>query len=439
MKRRDFLKAGVAASAMLAAPGALGANDRIVVAIMGIHDRGMDLARECVLRDDVEIRYLVDPDSRLFRKNAKLIEDVTGKAPQCLQDFRVALDDPDVDAVIIATPDHWHALATIMACQAGKDVYVEKPTSHSVWESRQMVEAARKYKRVVQVGTQNRSADYCHQAMEYLQSKNLGDIHLIRIMNSKKRDPLPVAPDQPAPKGVDYDMWLGPAPKRPFNENHFHYKWHWFWDYSGGDAFNDGVHQIDLARWVSGKMLPNCVTGLAANHVLKDGRETPDTQNMTWAFDDMTMVFEQTLWTPYMKKHPFDLRDTDTMPTWPFAGTRIEVYGTKQFMFFGRMGGGFQVIDGDGNTVKLTPGKFSPANTKHVANFIECIRSRKRPNADIEEGHYSTLLAHYGNIACRTGRTLQIDPDTEGILNDTDANALIRRNYREPWVVPEKV
>ena len=347
------------------------------------------------------------------------------------------LDDPEVDAVAIATPDHWHALGTVMACQAGMDVYVEKPTSHSIWEGRKMVEAARHYGRVVQVGTQNRSAEYCHKALDYVRSGALGDIHFVRVLNSKKRDRMDTLPDKAIPRGVDYDMWLGPAPMRPFNENHFHYNWHWFWDYGGGDVVNDGVHQIDLARWMTGKTLPRTVQSAGGNHVLKDVRETPDTQTVTWEFDGLTMALEQTLWTPYMKKTPFELRDTDSLPNWPFSGTRFEIYGSKQFMFFGRMGGGWQVFDGTGSSVALQPGKFSPANTAHVANFVECIRSRKRPNADIEDGHYSTLLAHYGNLACRVGRTLRIDPATEGFVDDDEANALVKRAYREPWVIPD--
>ncbi|MCL4215651.1 MAG: Gfo/Idh/MocA family oxidoreductase [Candidatus Hydrogenedentes bacterium] len=438
MNRRTFLKTSAAAGAV--SINALGANDRLNVGIMGIHDRGMDLAQEIARRDDVTVRYLADPDSTLFEERAKTVGDLGGTRPECIQDFRRMLDDPDIDAIAIATPDHWHALATVLACQAGKDVYVEKPTSQSIWESRKMVEAARKYARVVQVGTQNRSAEYCWKAIEYAQSGALGDIHFIRIMNSKLRESIGHAEDAAAPpEGVDYDMWLGPAPARPFNPNHFHYNWHWFWDYGGGDMANDGVHQIDLARWISGRTLPNSVSAGGGIHVLKDDRETPDTHTVALDFDGLTMAIEQTLWTPYMKKTPFELRDTDQLPNWPFSGTRIDVYGTKNFMFFGRMGGGWQVFDGDGHSVAIQPGKFSPANTQHVANFVECIRSRQRPNADIEEGHYSTLLAHYSNIALRTSRRLEIDPATEGFINDNDANALVKRTYRQPWVVPEAV
>lgn len=428
-----------AAAASTFSINVLGANERVVAAVMGIHDRGMDLAKELVTGGDAELRYLADPDSRLFAERAGIVERASGRRPQCVQDFRRILDDKEVDAICMATPDHWHAIATILACQAGKDVYVEKPTSHSIWESRKMVEAARKYGRMVQVGTQNRSADYCALARERVQDAAFGDIHFVRIVNSKERGPIGRPADTPVPDGVDYDLWLGPAPDRPFNENHFHYKWHWFWRYSGGDVINDGIHQIDLARWLTGRTLPNAVSSVGAQHVFDDDRETPDTQTINWEFDGLNMTLEQTLWTPYLKKHPFELRDKADLPNWPLAGTRIEIYGTKQYMYLGRMGGGFQILDGDGNTVAIQPGQFSPANTKHVANFLQSVRTRELPNADIEEGHYSTLLGHYGNIAYRVGRRLHIDPATEGFVGDDGANALVRRAYREPWVVPEVV
>jgi predicted dehydrogenase len=253
-----------------------------------------------------------------------------------VQDFRRILDDPEVDAIAIATPDHWHALATVMACQAGKDVYVEKPTSHSIWESRKMVEAARKHERVVQVGTQNRSAPYCYEAAEYARSREFGDIRFVRVMNSKQREPIGRPADSTPPDGVDYDLWLGPAPLRPFNENRFHYNWHWFWDYGGGDLSNDGVHQIDLARWLTGRALPSAVSASGARLFFDDARETPDTQTVTWEFDGLTMVLEQTLGTPYLKKVPLEFRDSGVIPNWPFDGTRVEIYGTKQFMCLGR-------------------------------------------------------------------------------------------------------
>jgi len=349
------------------------------------------------------------------------------------------LDDGEINALINATPDHWHALGTILACQAGKDVYVEKPTSHNIWESRKMVEAARKYGRVVQVGAQSRSGAYCRRAYEYIQSGELGEVHFVRVLNSKVRGEIGRKPDAEPPEGVDYDMWLGPAPMRPFNENRFHYAWHWFWDYSGGDIINDGVHQIDLARWMIDRPYPKSVTSAGGIHYFKDDQETPDTHTVNWDYDGLTMVFEQTLWTPYLKKTDLPARDADGVPNWPFNGTRIEIYGSKQWLLLGRHSDGWQVFNADGESLVAETGQFSAMQQAHVADFISCMRSRELPRADIEQVHYSTLLCHYGNIAYRTGRRLRIDATTEGFVDDDQANALVRRAYRSPWVVPEEV
>ena len=443
INRREFLKRTAVAGAAIGTAGfsinALGANERVVLGIMGIKGRGNYLAQEFAKRDDVEVRYLADLDSRLLGDRAKGIEGITGKAPECVQDFRKMLDDAEVNGIVMGTPDHWHALGTILACQAGKDVFVEKPTSHNIWESRKMVEAARKYERVVQVGAQNRSAEYCYKAFDYVHSSQFGDIHFIRVLNSKQRGTIGLKPDKETPEGVDYDMWLGPAPMRKFNENHFHYAWHWFWNYSGGDIINDGVHQMDIARWMIDRKYPKKVTSAGGILFFNDDQETPDTHTANWDFDGITMVFEQMLWAPYMKKTPFPMRDTDNLPNWPFSGTRIEIYGTKQMMFLSRHGGGWEVFDGDGNSVAVQPGRFSPSNAAHQQNFIDCIRSRKQPNGDIEKLHYSTLLCHYGNIAYRTGRVQHINPETEGFIDDDEANALVKRTYREPWVIPDEV
>ncbi len=444
MNRREFLGRGAKTTAALGAASTfsinvLGANEKVVVGMMGIKGRGGQLMQWFAHRDDVDVAYLADPDSRLFDSRADSIEGISGKRPAVTQDFREVLDNPDVDAIVNATPDHWHALGTILACQAGKHVYVEKPSSHCIWESRKMVEAARKYKRVVQLGTQCRSAPYCYKAFDYIRSDAFGDVHFVRVLNSKQRGPIGKKPDTDTPEGVDYKMWLGPAPLRRFNENRFHYAWHWFWDYSGGDIINDGVHQVDLARWMIDRPYPKSVTAAGGKHAFDDDQECPDTQTVNWEYDGLTMVFEQTLWAPYMKKTPFEMRDTDNLPNWPFSGTRIEIYGTKQMMFLSRHGGGWQVFDADGNSAGIQPGRFSPANQAHIENFVECIRSGDLPNADIEKGHYSTLLCHYGNIAYRTGRKLHIDPKTEGFVEDNEANALVKRTYRDPWVVPETV
>ncbi len=433
--RRHFLFGSLAAlAAGSTARQSVAASDKVVLGFMGVGGRGRALLQGFGKRPDVAVAYLADVDSRRLPEPASEAARLNGRTPKTVQDVRRVLDDKAVDAVVIATPDHWHALGTVWACQAGKDVYVEKPTSHSIWESRQMVRAARKFDRVVQVGTQCRSAPYVQEAIDYIRSGQLGEVHYVRVLNSKPRSSIAKRSDQPVPAGVDYDRWLGPAPARPFNENHFH-AWNWFWNYSGGDIINDGVHQLDLARWVIDRAYPKSVYSTGGIHFFKDDQETPDTQVVNWDYDDLTMVCEQTQWTPYQQKTPMNLRDRDELPRWPFNGTRIEIFGTKRLMMLGRHGDGWEVFDGDFRSVAHQYGR--QANEPHFANFLDSIRTRKRPNADIEQVHLSTLLCHYGNIAYRVGRKLVVDPATEGFVGDAQANALVKRTYREPYPVPE--
>jgi predicted dehydrogenase len=443
--RRSFLKQSAGAAAALAtgvtilpSSRAHGANGRCVVGMIGAGGRGQFLAERLLERDDVDIAWVCDPDASRFARTAKTVEERSGNKPKTTQDFREILDDDAVDAVFNATPDHWHAIPTIMACQAGKVVYVEKPASHNIWEGRKMVEAARKYERIVQLGTQNRSAPYVQQAVEYIRSGELGEVHYARVLNMKERGNIGHKEDEPVPEGVDYDMWLGPAPERPFNRNRFHYAWHWFWDYSGGDIINDGVHQMDIARWLIGKDHPKSVVCTGGTFFFDDDQETPDTQAAHFEYDDMTLAFELTLWTPYMKKTPWDFRDTDEFPNWPFNATRVEVYGTKGLMMMGRHGGGWQVFGSDGQVVADGPGRH-PHNP-HLDNFLECVRTRERPTADIEEGHKSTVLCHLANISYRLGgRRLKFDGETERFIDDKEANDLVKRKYRKPWVIPDEV
>lgn len=436
--RRHFLFGSLAVAAGAFAPRrSVAANDRFVLGFMGQGGRGRDLLKGFLKRPDVEVAYLCDIDTRRLPDPASQVRQAKGHEPKLEQDIRRVLDDKSVDAVVMATPDHWHALGTIWAVQAGKHVYVEKPTSHSIWESRKMVEAARKHDRVVQVGAQCRSAPYVQGAIDYIQSGKLGEVHFVKVFNSKPRSTIGKLPDTKAPAGVDYEKWLGPAPLRPFNENHFHYAWHWFWIYSGGDLINDGVHQVDMARWVIDRAYPKSVSSTGGIHFFKDDQETPDTHVVTWDYDGLTMAFEQTLWTPYQQKTPFNLRDRDVLPKWPFSGTRIEIYGSKQWMMLGRHGDGWEVFDGDSQSVAHGYGR--QANDAHFANFLTSIREHRRPNADIEQLHLSTLLCHYGNIAYRVGRKLTIDEKTEGFVGDDEANRLVRRTYRAPYVVPEVV
>ncbi|MCC6798035.1 MAG: Gfo/Idh/MocA family oxidoreductase [Candidatus Hydrogenedentes bacterium] len=442
INRREFIgkttKTALAtAAASTFSINVLGANERVVLCVAGIHGRGSWLAPEFAKRKDVHVKYLADPDSRLFPGMTKSIEDVGGGTPTCIQDFRKALEDPEVNGLVSATPNHWHALSTVWACQAGKDVYVEKPTCHNIWEGRKMIEAARKYNRVVMCGMQNRSAEYCFQAADYIKSGKLGEVHFVRVLNSKPRGTIGHREDSNPPEGVDYDLWLGPAPNRPFNENRFHYAWNWYWDFGAGDITNDGCHQVDIARWITGLTCPKSVYSSGGIQYFKDDQETPDTHSVIWDFDGVTMTYEQTLWTPYMRKMPIEQRDLDILPDWAWSGTRFEVYGSKEFMFFERHGGGWQTFDSDGKPSVTTQGGF--ANPEHMGNFIDCIRTRKTPNGDIAECHLSTSLCHYANASYRVGRKLTIDAATETFVNDDEANALLKREGRDPYKMPEVV
>jgi len=447
--RRMFLsqsaKAGLGLAAATAPAGrtvrAASPSEKIRLAVIGIHGRGGYLAEEFGRRADCEIAYLCDVDRSLFPSRVAAVQKVQGRAPRTVPDFRRALDDKTVDAIVVATPDHWHALATVWGCQAGKDVYVEKPISHSPWEGRKMVDAARKYGRVVQVGTQNRSAPYNMRAKDYLDRGELGEVHLVRVINQKQwGNVAPVADGNP-PAELDWDMWNGPAPEAKYNAN-YHRGWNHFWNYSGGDIINDGVHQMDLARWLIGQDYPNAVHATGGRYAEQGAFETPDTQVAVFQYDDLILSFELTLYTPYMLKSDPVLRQSDMFPHWMQNATRIELYGSQGLMLVGRHGGGWQVFHRPKARKPVVAqqqyGRFPDA--VHQQNFIDAMRSRKPPNADIEQGHLSTLMCQYANISYRLGgRRLVVDRSTESFVADDQANQLLRRPYRHPWVVPEDV
>jgi len=444
LNRRRFLtgSAGAGAALSILAPGlrAVGANERIRVGVMGVGGRGSYLAPRFARCENVEIACLCDVNQKAFGNCIDEIEEAQGKRPRTETDFRRMMEAPEIHAILNATPDHWHALGTITACQAGKDVYVEKPASHNIWEGRKMVEAARKYERIVQVGTQTRSGEYAREAVELLRSGQIGKIPFVRVSNILWKGPLESHPDEPVPEGLDYDTWLGAAPLRPYNRNrHYGGCWNWFWDYSGGDIINDAIHQIDLARWAIGKTYPRSVSSTGGLFVLRDGRDCPDTQVATYDFDDMTLVFEMTMWTKYIIKTPQEIRDSLTlMPDWPHNATKIELYGTDGMMTLGRHGGGYEIYGIEGHDPISRPG--DEPTKAHIRNFFDCVRSRKRPNADIEEGHLSTNLSHLGNISYRVGgRKLDYDGEAERFIDDREANRLVKRKYRKPWEVPENV
>jgi predicted dehydrogenase len=431
----------VAGAAIAAGPSrvrAAAANDRVRFGAVGLGGRGSDLAREFARHPNVEVAYVCDLDESRGGSMPQQIEEIQGKQPQRVNDMRRILDDPDIDGVILATPDNWHALGTIWACQAGKDVYVEKPPSMTVWEGRKMVEAARKYERIVQVGTQNRSAPYNFEARDYIRSGKLGKIGLVKVFNLKSGGPYTEPEDSEMPEGVDYDQWLGPAPSRTFNRGHFHSGWLKYWAYSCGDIGGDGVHQLDLARMLLDIDVPKSAAGHGGNYVWDDDSETPDTASCTFDYGDFLMTFEETQWPKYMLKTSGQIRNTDTFPDWPRNSTRIEIYGTEQMMYVGRHGGGWQAIAPDGSVAAQAYGRVPTLD--HRDNMLACMASRELPTADIEEGHKSAVLVHLANILCRVeGGAFDFDAATESVPNHDAANALMTRDYREPYTIPDNV
>jgi predicted dehydrogenase len=484
--RREFLgqSLGFAAGLTLgsALPGVaeeprrvrkVGANDRINVCVMGFNSRGQGHIDEFLKLPETEVVALCDVDTRTFARSIKKVQDKTGKTPRCEQDIRRILEDKHIDVISIATTNHWHALGAIWAVQAGKDVYVEKPVSHNVSEGRRMVEFARKYGRIIQTGTQSRSSGSIRAAMEFMHAGKLGKITLARALCYKPRGSIGKADgEQPIPSEIDYDLWLGPAPKRPLMRKKLHYDWHWVWDYGNGDLGNQGIHQMDLARWGLNKHeLPRAVQSLGGRFGYVDDGETPNTQLVFLDYGDSQLIFE-------------------------VRGLSTEALhgATVGNIFYGTEG---MIVFGSGGAVRLSPSgeklqTFKGEGEKHFANFIKAVQSRQVSDlsADIEEGHLSSALCHLGNISYRLGapapfnprtqafgdnkeayaslarmeehlaknrdettrelmkpvemkyqlgRKLTLEPKSETFVGDREADALLTREYRAPFVVPAKV
>jgi predicted dehydrogenase len=432
--RRTFLTE----SAMLAGAAALGAtsaqaqektdgkkagpNDVIRIAVLGVRGRGLEHIDGWMNLSEARVTTICDVDQNVIGDASDRLTKHYGTKPKYYQDLRKVFDDAEVDAVSIATPNHWHALATIWACQAGKDVYVEKPVSHNVTEGRRMVEAARKYGRIVQTGTQCRSHKGIQDAMAFLHSGKLGKIYMAKGLCYKPRGSIGIKPNGPVPAGLDYDLWTGPAEMRPFNANKLHYNWHWIWNTGNGDLGNQGIHQMDLARWGLGKNeFPKAVQGSGGRFGYKDDGETPNTELVALEFDDAMLQFE-----------------VRGLPTNAEAGVKIGdlFYGPEGVLAISSYTN-WQTYLGP----KGEKGPSGSGGGDHFANFLKAVKSRdsKMLNADIEEGHLSSAYCHLGNIAYRLGRKLQINPTTESFLNDPEADKMLTREYREPFVVPSKV
>ena len=443
MNRRAFLSKTAAATAglALALPKRSRAqsrpNETVNVAIIGIRGdnqghptwttrgRGQDHYEHLAGIPNVRITHVVDVDERHFTGSLTYLKEKFGGDPKTATDFRRVLDNRDVDAVTIAAPDHWHALMMIWACQAGKDVYVEKPISHNIAEGRRMIEAVRRYDRVVQVGTQRRSGEVLGKAMRFVRDGGLGAVYAGKTVIYRARDPIGVAADSPVPPGVHYDLWLGPAPARPFNENHFHYHWHWFWEYGTTDLGNTAVHSLDAVRWLLGKQehprTAYCSGGLYEAGERTD-QATPNTQYASFQYADGTEIH-------------CDLRN------W-FSGPReaqgVYIFGSNGWMrvgdnkaevYFGRKNEPGPVLTADDERKE---------GDAHFENFIACVRSRKSTNlrAPIEEGHLSTTLCHLGNISYRVGRSVKFDGAAERFVGDEEADRLLARTYRAPYSLP---
>ena len=443
MDRRAFLSRTAAATAGLALAlpkrgrAHTSPNETVNVAIIGIRGdnrghptwtsrgRGQDHYHRLSGVANVRITHVVDVDERHFTSSLSVLKEKYGGDPKTETDFRRVLDNHDVDAVTIAAPDHWHALMMIWACQAGKDVYVEKPICHNIVEGRRMIDAARRYNRIVEVGTQRRSGAVLAKAVRFLRDGGLGKVYAGKTVIYRLRDPIGAAGNSPVPPGVHYDLWLGPAPERPFNENHFHYHWHWFWEYGTTDLGNTAVHSLDVARWLLGKQehprTVHCLGGLYESGEPTD-QKTPNTQYATYQYADGTELH-------------CDMRNWFSGPA---EAQGVYVFGSKGWMKVGENKA--EVFFGKKNEPgpTLTSDDAREDEATHFENFIECVRSRKLENltAPIEGGHLSTTLCHLGNISYRVGRSLKFDGATERFVGDEDANKLLGRTYRAPYTLP---
>jgi predicted dehydrogenase len=406
-----------------------GAGDRISVAVMGVNSRGLALARSFARQPGVDVLFISDVDSRAEAKCIDTIEKLGVKRPEARPDFRKALESGDLDALVIAAPDHWHAPAALLALQAGKHVYLEKPCSHNPLEGELLVAAVRKYKKIVQMGNQRRSFPRVIQGIEELKAGIIGRPYFAKTWYTNNRASIGVGKETPVPSWLNYDLWQGPAPRRPFRDNVIHYNWHWFWHWGTGEALNNGTHFVDLARWGLGVDYPVRVTSAGGRYRYDDDWETPDTQVITLEFNNNTTMSWEGL---------------------SCNGRPIE--GSTVGVIFNGEDGALQINGGDeyyvydlkGKLVKEVSSKTdvnsrdtsdpsAGLDSVHLSNFLGAIRSGVPLRSDIESGHKSTLLVQLGNIAQRSGSTLETDPANGHILNSRTARKLWTREYQPGW------
>lgn len=418
MNRRNFLgvaAAGGAAAWAWAARGAAEApSRRVAVGVMGL-SRGRALARVFAQAPGVEVRHVSDADTRRMAACAEDVAAITGKRPTESADFRAILDDPEVDALVCAAPNHWHAAATILACQAGKHVYVEKPCSHTPQEGEWMIAAARAHKRAVQVGTQRRSGPAIREAIEFLRGGELGRVYSARATYANRRGGIGRGKPADPPTELDYALWQGPAPHTPYLDNRVHYNWHWFWHWGNGELGNNGVHTLDLCRWGLGVDYPVRVVSSGGRHAFDDDQETPDTHTVAFEFEGRkTAVWEGRSCNPHRQ---------EDFVVFHAEGGALALAGH----------GDYTVFDMRGKPVRTVQGSLG--EPEHVADFVAAIRddTPDRLHCGIAEANPSTLLCHLGNIAHRTGRALRCDPANGHILDDAEAMAHWSRAYNPDW------
>jgi predicted dehydrogenase len=423
--RRHFFQGAAMA---MAATRVVGANDRIRIGVIGIGGRGRDHIQSFLQIPTAQITGLCDVNQAARERAQSILAKAGAPKAEEFADMRKMLDSKEVDAVSIATPNHWHALATIWACRAGKDVYCEKPASHNIYEAYKMIEVARETKRMVQIGSQSRSTPHKIRAIQELQNGIIGPLYMAKGLCFKRRRSIGKTPPEPVPPGLDWDLFLGPAPMRPYTKNRFAYNWHWFWDTGNGDIGNQGIHEMDLCRWALGDIgLPQTAVSTGGKFVYDDDQETPNTQHASFSYGSKQITFE-----------------VRGLLTGPEGGQPVGTYPVGN-LYFGSDGWmwlderGYQVYKGEKNElvadVKAERGKNT--TVLHMENFLHACRTRNHKDltADIEIGATSVILVHMANVSYRVGRLLHWDERGRNFGADAEANKLISRDYRAPYIV----
>jgi predicted dehydrogenase len=421
--RRTFVfgAGGVLASHVVARKAS--ANDKIRIAVIGVNGRGWNHVDGFMRLPDAEVVMICDVDDAVLERRATQFQRQFGKAVKVERDMRKVFENNEIDAVTIATPNHWHALATIWAVQAGKDVYVEKPGSHNVFEGRKMVEAAHKYNRIVQHGVQLRSSVALREGVELLRKGVIGKVYMSRGLVYRWRPSIGNRPNEPVPPGVDWDLWQGPVQEREFSRRLFHYNWHWHWEYGNGDVGNQGTHETDMCLWGLDVGLPERITSMGGKFLFEDDKETPEVQTSLYFYPQENKYIQ------------FEVRHWCTNEEHGVGVGNI-FYGSEGYMIV-RGYDTYEVYLGQ----KREPGPRNRAGGDHYANFLKAVRSRNTADqhGPVETAHLSSALAHLGNIAFRMGRVLHFDPKTEKFVGDPEADKLLTREYRPPYVVPDEV